>query len=202
MQSNSTGSKLGRQNKARLLNTSKKLLSAIRKIRDHLTTRDHFVLEIKEALNGEGQARAEGWHPGEIKCGSTGWPGTKLGSRKSLLADERRLPGEPDVWKLAKHQLSKSMTCFLSRLTYIISHVRGKTALAAFPRDWRCVNFSPKIWSSNREYVTEVMASPYIHIWAFIFMYICFFLPYFLLEPQSHTSYIKILICLTSRGWA
>lgn len=46
------------------------------------------MLEIKEALNGESQARAEGWHPGEIKCGSRDWPWIKLGSHKSLLADE------------------------------------------------------------------------------------------------------------------
>lgn len=53
---------------------------------------------------------------------------------EALLADEGRLPSKPEVRKLAKHQLSKSVACFLSRLTCIISHVRGKIALAAFSK--------------------------------------------------------------------
>lgn len=81
------------------------------------------MLEIKEVLNGERQASFEGWHPGEIKYGWKGWAQTNPGLPKSLLADKPRLPGEPDVWTLAKHQLYKFIP-----FPPVIFHVKGKTA--------------------------------------------------------------------------
>lgn len=152
-----------------------------------------FCVGNKRGPEWRGQARAEGRRPGEIKQGSSGWLRTELGSRKSLLADEQRLPGKPDVSKLARHQLSKSMTCFLSRLPCIISHVRGKIALAADSKRLALHQFqSFKTWASNRASRTEVLAS------LFSFFFICFSSP-LPFRPHSHTSYIKMLICLTSR---
>lgn len=160
-----------------------------------------FCVGKKRGPERRGQARAEGRHPGGIKCGSRCWPRTKPGSPTSLLADEQRLPSKPDVWKLARHQLSKSMTCFLGRLTCIISHVRGKITLAAFSKRLALCQFqSFKTWTCNQS----------IHSWSrgqsfFFFFFLLLpacFSSLFLFRPHSHTSYIKILICLTSRCWA
>lgn len=69
------------------------------------------MLEIKEALNGG--ARPELRAGVQVRSNrDQGWLRTELGSRKSLLADEQRLPGKPDVSKLARHQLSKSTYVF------------------------------------------------------------------------------------------